>query len=64
MAQEVKRIPKREFDALCPYCRSKAVFFVTPYRVEDSVPGNPSALSGIIIETWSCAVCYRTFELS
>jgi hypothetical protein len=60
---EVTLMPKREFDSLCPYCKSRAVFLVGARRAEAGSPGERPASSGGYIEEWSCAVCYRTFEL-
>jgi hypothetical protein len=61
--EEALRIPKMEFDSLCPFCRSRAVYLVGAHRTNAGDPENDPANSGIYVEDWSCAVCYRSFEL-
>lgn len=62
--QEVIRIPKREFDSLCLYCKSRAVYFLGTHRTEVNASGNHGASPEAYIEDWCCAICYRSFELS
>ena len=62
--QEVIRISKREFDSLCPYCKSRAVYLVGLHRAEVEAPGSHCAFAGGFVEDWSCAICYRSFELA
>jgi len=61
--QEEKRITKRDFDSLCPYCRSRAVYLSGAYRTNVGEPGNQLYFSGAYIEDWCCAKCYTSFEL-
>jgi hypothetical protein len=65
IGQEVQRIPKSAFDALCPYCKSRAVYLVSSHRGEVNDPATPGTARrhGVYIEEWSCAICYRSFEL-
>jgi hypothetical protein len=60
---EAIRIPKKEFDALCPHCRSRAVYLIGAYRTESGVIKDQVVPPGTYIETWCCAVCYQSFEL-
>lgn len=63
--QEVARIPKASFDALCPYCKSRAVYLVSAHRaaVDDQASPISQKGPGVYIEDWSCAICFRNFEL-
>jgi transposase-like protein len=61
--EEVIRISKSEFDSLCPYCKSRAIYLVGAHRTELDAPGNRHA-SEAYIEDWRCAICNRSFELS
>jgi hypothetical protein len=62
--QEVKSIPKQEFDSLCPYCGSRAVYLVDAHRTASDAPGEQGARAGAYVEDWCCAICYRSFELT
>ncbi|HVP50152.1 MAG TPA: hypothetical protein VMT56_02915 [Candidatus Bathyarchaeia archaeon] len=63
--QEVKRISKPSFDALCPYCKSRAVYLVSAHRgaVDDQSSPAFGKGPGAYIEDWCCAICFRSFEL-
>ena len=63
--QDVKRIKKVQFDALCPYCRSRAVYLLGAHRVAAGALGGLSGHSqeGAYVEDWCCAICRRSFEL-
>ena len=61
--EEVGRIMKKDFDSLCPYCKSRAIFRIGECRsiAHDSCWNldDPQART----EEWRCAVCSRVFIL-
>jgi hypothetical protein len=63
MNEEVPRIAKKDFDTLCPFCKSRAVYRSGAHSAEAEglfkTPYDP----GSCVEEWRCAVCFRTFEL-
>jgi hypothetical protein len=61
--EEVRRISKKEFDSLCPFCNSRAIFRIGEHKLNSHGsywhPDHPKAR----IEEWKCAVCFRVFIL-
>lgn len=63
MNKEVPIIPKKEFDSLCPFCKSRAVYRIGAHIAEPPGPFKTPYDPGSYIEEWRCAVCYESFEL-
>lgn len=61
--EEDGRITKKDFDSLCPYCKSRAIFRIGERRsiAHDFCWNSDNPQAGA--EEWSCAVCFRVFIL-
>jgi DNA-directed RNA polymerase subunit RPC12/RpoP len=64
MFRDLTTIPKREFDSLCPYCKSRAVYLIGAHQAEAAPLGSHPSSQEAYIEEWRCAVCGKSFELS
>lgn len=63
MNEQVERIAKKDFDSLCPFCKSRAVFRIGEHKASShGFYWSPQHLEARV-EEWKCAVCFRSFIL-
>jgi len=57
------RILKLEFDSLCPFCKSRAIFKTGERQMPSPSFFARPEFSEATVEVWRCGVCFKTFEL-
>jgi hypothetical protein len=63
MNKEVARISKKDFDSLCPFCKSRAIFQIETHKANPQSSFWYSDYPEGEVEEWRCAVCFRSFIL-
>ena len=63
MNQEVAKIPKKDFDSLCPFCKSRTIYHIAAHRANPQGSLWYSDYPEAEVEEWRCATCCRSFIL-
>lgn len=61
--KEITRIPKEDFDSLCPYCKSRIIYLRGEHRADPQVSFWNIDDAEPEIEEWRCAACFSPFIL-
>jgi hypothetical protein len=63
MNKEAAKISKEDFDSLCPFCKSGAIYLFGEHREKRHGSFWYSDYPEAEVEDWRCAVCFRSFIL-
>jgi transposase-like protein len=63
MNEEVAKISKKEFDSLCPFCKSEAIYQIGGHQASPRGSLWYGDYPEAEVEEWRCAVCFRSFIL-
>jgi transposase-like protein len=63
MNKEVAKISKKNFESLCPFCKSRAIYQIGAHRANPQGSIWYSDYPEAEIGEWKCAVCFGSFIL-
>lgn len=63
MNKETARISKEDFNSLCPFCKSRAIYLFGEHAVPPHGSFRDSDDPEEDVEEWRCAVCFKSFIL-
>lgn len=63
MNKKAARVSKEDFDSLCPFCKSRAIYLLGENREKRHGSLCNSDYPEAKVEAWRCAACFGSFIL-